>query len=175
MEKSIIDIIFYLAAPAFVLAAVYFLIRQFLNREYKLRLIEVKRMMVKETLPLRLQAYERMILFLERISPNLLLMRFSDTSATVRELQLHLIETIRSEYEHNLTQQIYISPQTWNIIKNAKEEMVRLINTSADKINPMSSHIELGKAIFETMMRNEEFPTQRAIDLVKTEAGLLFG
>lgn len=54
MEKSIIDIIFYLAAPAFVLAAVYFLIRQFLNREYKLRLIEVKRMMVKETLPLRL-------------------------------------------------------------------------------------------------------------------------
>ncbi|HRC32729.1 MAG TPA: hypothetical protein PK736_04735 [Bacteroidia bacterium] len=175
MEKSIIDIIFYLAAPAFVLAAVYFLIRQFLNREYRLRLIEVKRMMVKETLPLRLQAYERMILFLERISPNLLLMRFSDTSATVRELQLHLIETIRSEYEHNLTQQIYISPQTWNIIKNAKEEMVRLINTSADKINPMSSHIELGKAIFETMMRNEEFPTQRAIDLVKTEAGLLFG
>lgn len=175
MEKNIVDVIFYLAAPGFLIAGVIFLIRQFLNREYRLRLIEIKRMMVKETLPLRLQAYERMVLFLERISPGLLLLRFSDTAATVRELQLHLIETIRNEYEHNLTQQIYMSPQTWNIIKNAKEEMVRIINTAADKLNPMSSHVELGKAIFETMMRNEEFPTQRAIDLVKTEAGLLFG
>ncbi|MBK8845833.1 MAG: hypothetical protein IPO27_04370 [Bacteroidetes bacterium] len=175
MEQNIINLIMYLAVPLIMLGAVYVLIQKFLEREYKLKLIELKRMMMKDTLPMRLQAYERMILFLERISPNMLLLRHVDPSTTVREMQLHLIETIRSEYEHNITQQVYISPGAWIIIKNAKEEMVRIINTAADSLNPMMPHIELGKAIFDIMIRNEEFPTQKAIDILKSEVGQLFG
>ena len=74
--------------------------------------------------PLRLQAYERMALFLERIEPNQLVLRIHNPGLSVPEEQNLLLTAIRSEFEHNLSQQIYISNEVWNQIYLAKEDTV---------------------------------------------------
>lgn len=173
-EKDFLNLVYYLAAPLILLGAVYMLIQKFLDREYRLKLMDMKRLMQRETLPLRLQAFERLILFLERISPNNMLQRVVEPDMTVRQFQMELINSIRSEFEHNVTQQIYVSPQSWMMIRGAKEEMIRIINLSADSMNPNAPAMDLSKAIFETMIRNEDFPTQKAIDFIKQETALLF-
>ena len=173
-EKDFLDLVYYLAAPLILLGAVYMLIQKFLDREYRLKLMDMKRLMQRETLPLRLQAFERLILFLERISPNNMLQRVVEPDMTARQFQIELINSIRSEFEHNVTQQIYVSPQSWMMIRGAKEEMIRIINLSADSMNPNAPAMDLSKAIFETMIRNEDFPTQKAIDFIKQETALLF-
>ena len=173
-EKDFLNLVYYLAAPLILLGAVYMLIQKFLDREYRLKLMDMKRLMQRETLPLRLQAFERLILFLERISPNNMLQRVVEPDMTARQFQIELINSIRSEFEHNVTQQIYVSPQSWMMIRGAKEEMIRIINLSADSMNPNAPAMDLSKAIFETMIRNEDFPTQKAIDFIKQETALLF-
>jgi hypothetical protein len=80
-------------------------------------------------LPLRLQAYERMTLFMERINPSQLLVRVHPISTDKTDYQNYLIAQIEQEFEHNLAQQIYISGKCWSIIltaKNATIQMVRL-------------------------------------------------
>ena len=173
-NKDFLNLLFYLAAPLILLGGVYMLIQKFLDREYQLKLMELKRIMQKETLPLRLQAFERIVLFLERIAPNSILQRVIEPSMNVRQLQMELISNIRTEFEHNITQQIYISPQSWIMVRNAKEEMIRLINISADSMNPMAPAMDLSKAIFENIVKSEDIPTQRAIDFIKQEINLLY-
>ena len=103
-----------------------------------------------------------------------MLQRVVEPDMTARQFQIELINSIRSEFEHNVTQQIYVSPQSWMMIRGAKEEMIRIINLSADSMNPNAPAMDLSKAIFETMIRNEDFPTQKAIDFIKQETALLF-
>ena len=82
-------------------------------------------------LPLRLQAYERMALFLERIDPNQLVMRIHAPGLTVSQEQNLLLTAIRSEFEHNLSQQIYISDPVWEKVCDAKADIESIINTVA--------------------------------------------
>jgi hypothetical protein len=130
--------------------------------------------MTREMLPLRMQAFERVVLFLERISPNNLLMRVYKPGMKVSDLHHELLQTIRAEYEHNLTQQVYMSNSSWNAVKKGRDELIRIINTSAEKCDPSGPGAELNKMIFQTMMDNEEFPVQTAIEQVKAEAYSLF-
>ncbi len=98
--------------------------------------------------PLRLQAYERAILFLERISPENLIMRVNKSGFTCQQLQSELMQTIRSEFEHNLSQQIYISHGAWEMLKIARGRTIQLINSLAEKIPKDSPSINLSKAIW---------------------------
>ena len=82
-------------------------------------------------LPLRLQAYERMALFLERIDPNQLVMRIHSAGLTVSQEQNLLLTAIRSEFEHNLSQQIYLSDTVWQRVCEAKTDIESIINTVA--------------------------------------------
>ena len=95
--------------PALIVAGViYLLFKQFLEKEQQRRLIELRLESSKATLPLRLQAYERIVLFLERISPNNILVRLSSAGQTAPDFHRLLQQEIRAEYEHNLSQQLYI-------------------------------------------------------------------
>jgi hypothetical protein len=80
-----------------------------------------------------------------------------------------MIKCIRSEYEHNIAQQIYMSNAAWELVKSAKEEMVKLINTSAHKVSDNSDGIELCKVLLDVTMNVEKLPTQIALDYVKKE------
>jgi len=126
------------------------------------------------TLPLRLQAYERTVLFLERIQPSNLVMRLQKSEMTVQELQLTLVRTIRDEFDYNLSQQVYMSPTAWEMIKNAREESIALINRASTQLSPQDGSAALVKAIFDISLENENLATAAALNYVKDEARLLF-
>jgi hypothetical protein len=102
-----------------------------------------------ETLKLRLQAYERFTLFAERSSLKNLVSRTSSNGMTVVDLQIALLDTLRSEYEYNVSQQIYISPEMWKAIGNLKEQNIFIINQLAATLPSQSNAIELSKRILE--------------------------
>jgi hypothetical protein len=119
--------------------------------------------------PIKLQAYERVVLFLERISLESLLVRINAPEMTASQLHSAMLSTIRSEFEHNLSQQIYMSPQAWEVVKNARSNMIKIINSEAEKMAPDSSALALSKVLLERIMELEKEPTRAAIDFVKTE------
>jgi hypothetical protein len=119
--------------------------------------------------PIRLQAYERIVLFLERISLESLLIRVSSSDMTVSQLHSALLNAIRSEFEHNLSQQIYMSQQAWEVVRNARSNMIKIINSEAEKLPDNASGIVLGKQLLEMIMELEKEPTRVAIDYIKVE------
>ena len=124
--------------------------------------------------PLRLQAYERIILFLERINPESLVMRLSKQGLNSQQLQHELVNTIRAEFEHNLSQQIYISNKAWQMLKKAKNSTLQLINVTAEKTGRDSPSVNLSKAILEKIMEEEKNPVTEAILFIKKEINRLF-
>jgi hypothetical protein len=121
--------------------------------------------------PIKLQAYERIVLFLERISLESLLVRVSSSDMTSSQLHSTLLSTIRSEFEHNLSQQIYMSPQAWEVVRNARSNMIKIINSEVEKMPSNASGMALSKQLLERIMEMEKEPTRAAIDYIKNEVG----
>ncbi|MCX7955337.1 MAG: hypothetical protein N3A01_09160 [Bacteroidales bacterium] len=157
-----------------VWATAYYLLKLFFEREYKNVILETKKDNKKLILPLRLQAYERLILLLERISPNSLVIRAQNINSTAFNLHTELLSIIRTEFEHNLSQQLYISKEAWNLILNAKENVIKLINLSAQEIPPDAPATQLSNRIFTAWIQINPTPTSVAIDFLKDEAQKLF-
>ncbi|NNK69118.1 MAG: hypothetical protein HKO96_01475, partial [Flavobacteriaceae bacterium] len=152
MEISkIFELLFY-TVPALVtgIIAFYFFKEHTKNEDGRRRFLLHKDMQV-HTLPLRLQAYERMVLFLERIAPNNLIPRIQPTSSDKNSYEVLLIATIEQEYDHNLSQQIYVSDECWNVIAAAKAATVQIIRKAglSDKID---SSDKLREVVLTEMM-----------------------
>jgi hypothetical protein len=126
------------------------------------------------TLPLRLQAYERMCLFLERITPNNLLLRLVPSAGNALELQQILLHEIREEYNHNLAQQLYMSIDAWDQITNAMNEIVSVINQAAVEAEPDAPASDLAKKIFAQVIQQEVQPPSHALKFIKKELQALF-
>ena len=123
----------------------------------------------RTVIPIKLQAYERIILFLERISLESLLVRVSTSNMSASQLHSTLLTTIRSEFEHNLSQQIYMSPQAWEVVRNARSNLIKMINSEAEKIPGNGPGIDLSKQLLNRVMELESEPTRAAIEYVKSE------
>lgn len=163
--------------PALIVAgAIYFLFKEFLEKEQQRRLIELRLESSKTTLPLRLQAYERIVLFLERISPNNILVRLNSAGISAPEFHRQLQQEIRAEYEHNLSQQLYLSADAWTMVREAKENVLTMVNRAFHGIqNPAQARgTELAKRILEGLMMDGAEPTAQALAVVKNEAAGLF-
>ncbi len=159
--------------PSLIVAvAAFFIVKYFIENDQKKRVLELKFQSKNITTPVRLQAYERMALFLERIEPNQLLFRVNNPELTAAQMQAVLLSTIRSEYEHNMSQQIYISPEVWESIKRAKENVVNAINIAAGKLPPEAMAIDLDSAIFQ--ITAEESPIAAAMKNLKKEIQTLY-
>lgn len=117
---------------------------------------------------LKFQAYERLILFIERIKPESLILRINNQKLTISEFQLLLIGEIRKEYEYNLTQQLYISNQSWNACTKAKDSMISIINTASYNTAPNSTPIELSNNIFKLYIE-KQYDIQNAITILKKD------
>ncbi len=174
VPQGFLDFLVYLAPSLLVFGTCWFLVKRFLQRESALKVLELRSGQQKELMPLRLQAYERLSIYLERISPNVMLLNQYEPGATVMEFQQKLLEMIRSEFEHNYAQQIYISTPLWTIIRNAKEEVTRQVNAAASTLDPEAPAYQLSKRIFDAIIEKEEFPTQRALNILKSEVAQLF-
>jgi hypothetical protein len=121
--------------------------------------------------PIKLQAYERIVLFLERISLESMLVRVSSPGMSASQLHSSLLTTIRSEFEHNLSQQIYMSPQAWEVVRNARSNMIKIINSEFEKMPENASAMDLSKRLLESIMELDKEPTRAAIDYIKGEVG----
>jgi len=124
--------------------------------------------------PLRLQAYERMCLFLERITPDNLVVRLSGAAENAAEFHHMLLKEIREEYNHNLAQQLYMSHAAWGNIKKAMHDTVALINRAAEKAGKDASPTEMGRQIFQLIMENDEQATEKALKFLKEEIQAVF-
>lgn len=168
--NEILEILKYTVPSIIVGASSFMIMKKFLDKEYSKTVLEIRMNNQKMTTPLKLQAYERMALFLERVSLNALVMRTHRSGMSARMLQSELIKAIRSEFEHNLAQQIYISAQAWEAIKNSKEETIKAINIASIKVPDDASGIDLCNVIFDLIQKVERMPTDVALEIVKAEA-----
>lgn len=171
--QGIIDFLVYLAPSLLVFFTTWFLVRRFLQREATLKMLELKSLQQKEMMPLRLQAYERLSIYLERISPNVMLLNQYEPGMTVLEFQQRMLTMIRDEFEHNYAQQIYITGPLWNLIRNAKEEVARQVITAASSLDAEAPAYLLSKKIVDAMIDKDEHPTQRALTILKAEVAQL--
>ncbi|MCE2958459.1 MAG: hypothetical protein ACK5R0_12030 [Bacteroidota bacterium] len=169
-----LDLIKVIVPASLVLYAVYLMVRSFIQREIELKKLDVRGRSIDTILPSRLQAYERMTLFLERISPQNLLIRLNNPAFSAKDFQKVLLDEIRSEYNHNASQQVYMSEEVWSQIKNAKEDLIILINEAASRLMPDAKSIDLSKKIFEMAMEKKVDLVSLALSELKKEIQQVF-
>ena len=158
-----------LIPASLVLYAAYLFVRSFIQKEIELRKLEVRSRSLETVLPSRLQAYERMTIFLERMAPQNLLIRLNTGVMPSREFHQHLLAEIRNEYNHNVSQQVYMSEEVWNLIRNAKEDLTVTINESANEVAPDANSLELAKKIVEKSLTKSVDPIAHALSELKKE------
>ncbi|MDT0552042.1 hypothetical protein [Urechidicola vernalis] len=172
MEEAILELIPY-SAPALVTGLVaYYFFNDYLKSENRKQKIELIRDKKKEILPIRLQAYERMTLFMERINPSKLLVRVTPTDENKELYTQKLLLSIEQEFEHNLAQQIYISEACWNALIAAKNATRNLVMSSSNKTEVKSAQ-DLRETILKTMV-DSSAPSNTGIAFIKEEVKELY-
>lgn len=137
------------------------------------QLAMVKAEMLKQQLPVRLNAYERAILYLDRIKPEHLILRVPVGGLSAGELHYEMVSNVRSEYEHNMAQQVYISPEAWQSLLNAREEVLTLLNTVRSEVEADSVGSDYARLILERASQLPPPSIQSAMNMVKTEVATL--
>ena len=171
---SLLEVLKYIIPAGVVFGIVQFMLKNFFDNEYQRRQMDLRVETNKLITPLKLQAYERVVILMERMSPNNLIFRVSTQGISATHLKIALIADINNEFNHNASQQIYLSSQSWQMVRIAKEEMINIINTAYSALGPNAVGLDLSKAIFEAMMLMDNIPTNRALDFIRKEFHLLF-
>jgi len=172
--KDFVEILKFILPSLVMLAAVYYVVGGFLRNSERRQKEKTVRGNQKLITPLRLQAYERLVLFLERISPELLVMRVDYPAKTCEQLHSGLLQTIRAEFEHNLSQQLYISAEAWKSVKHAKDYTIALINNAAKDLDGQAPAIVLSRKILEMAMELDQAVSEKAINELKKEIQQIF-
>lgn len=167
---ALIEILKYTVPSLVVLATAYYLLKMFLDKEAEKTQVQMRLDVQKITLPVRLQAYERLILLLERIEPAGLVVRTNAPGMNATQLQSALVQSVRAEFEHNLSQQLYVSTKAWEMVRNAREETIKRINTAAMKLAPEATSADLASLILINDIDAEQPAVKGALDLLKSEA-----
>jgi predicted AlkP superfamily phosphohydrolase/phosphomutase len=163
-----------LIPAALVLYAMYLTINSFLKKEFQKNLLESRMKNNETVLPIRLQAYERISLFLERISPENIVTRLNTQQFTSKEFQTLMIREIREEFNHNLSQQVYMSHELWESIKNTLEQYISLINTTGAEMKEDAKGLDLAKRLFEKMAEKDFNAIEQDQAKLKAEIQQLF-
>jgi uncharacterized protein YjaZ len=163
-----------LISAAAVFLTAFLILRQFLQNERAKTLLELRMQNQKLLTPIRLQAYERIVLFLERIAPTSLILRVHQPGMNALQFQTALIKGVREEFDHNLSQQVYISNAAWELVRNAKEETIKTVHIAASKLNDQASGNDLSTTIIEITMQAGQLPGKKALDYIKEEIRQLF-
>lgn len=174
MLLAFLEILKYILPSVVVLLASYFAMKAFFENEQNKRRVDLRTSNQKLITPIRLGAYERLVVFLERIQPDSMLMRLQQKGMTCKELHSDMLSLIRAEYEHNMSQQVYVSNQSWEVVKSAKENTVKLINMAAKNVNQDALSFELSKAILESVMQANKTPSTVGIEYLKNEVRQFF-
>ena len=160
-------------AGAVFMTAIYFLRRE-VEKDFRKANVEMKMERQKFFLPHRVEAYQRSVLFLERIHPNSLVMRLHNPGLPAMAMQAKLLDSIRQEFEHNIAQQIFINPSTWQMVRQSKDETVKIINLAGSQMSATSLGTDLAGKIFEIVGEVGTLPTEIAVEALKKELQELF-
>ena len=159
--------------PAIVVGIVaYYFFKGHTSNEEGRRRYLIQKEAQNKILPTRLQAYERLTLLMERIDPNKLLIRVKPFSDDVDKYEQLLIKNIEQEFDHNVTQQIYVSQECWNLLQAAKNATIHIIRQAA-----MHEKAHNSDALRDYLLRNfmeEITPSQKALAYIKKEVAELF-
>ena len=166
---EITDILKITIPALLVLLTAYLLLDKLLRNEDNRRKFELTKSNLTTLVPIRLRAYERLILVLERTLPANLIVNTIKPEMSNMELHSLLLGTIRQEFSHNISQQIYVSDNLWIYIRGAQESLLKLINTCAAQCNPSNSGAELAERIIQVFSSSEKTPSEVAIEKLKTE------
>jgi hypothetical protein len=168
------ELLKYVLPSLVVFLTVYYIIHSFFEDQEKKRKMKASLKNRRLITPLRLQAYERVILFLERISPESLIVRISETGMSSKQLHSEMLTSIRAEFDHNLSQQLYLSNEAWEIVKSARSNTVKIINMAADKVDGNTPYMQLSTRILESVVEAGKAPTTVAIEFLKNEVQKIF-
>lgn len=170
--EILLEIVKILLPSLVVFLTAFFSIKFFIENDQKKKLLELRYNAKSVITPIRLQAYERMAMFLERMDPNQLILRLNNPQLTAYQFQVLLVASIRSEFDHNLSQQVYLSANVWNHIKMAKEETIKIINLCAGKLSVDNTATDLATAILEQIAGKS--PIEEAMSVLKMEIEKVF-
>ena len=126
-----------------ILIATYLMLQHFHNKSINENEKEIDIQKTKTFFPLKIQAYERVILFLERIDPNNMIIRTHKNGMNALTLHRELLKIVRDEYTHNMSQQVYIDPKSWKIVLNSKDETIQILNVALNNMSTESSGLDL--------------------------------
>jgi len=170
----LLDIVKYTIAGIGVIWIAFYLVKPYLDKSERIQLLEFKKSVSNQTLPLRLQAYERIILFIERINPENMLIRLNSPGYSAADLHSIIISEVRNEYQHNITQQIYVSSRAWAVTKRIKNDTINIISTAFKSLPENATALDLGRTILTHLSQAEENPYEIGAELIRKELEYLF-
>ena len=169
-----LEILKYTLPSLVVLLAAWLVMYKLLKEERERRNMELRRQDRSVTVPIMLRGYERLTLLLERTTPEHLLLNCDLQNMTATDLQRQLLQTIRLEFDHNVSQQVYVSDEVWAAIVIAKEEMLRFVSQTREQLSADASALEYANVMIEAYNLNGETPNQQALKMLKNEARRLY-
>lgn len=167
--ETFLEIVKYTAPALIVFMTVYFIMKKYLDQQWAMENLKYKQAQSKDILPLKLQAYERLMLLCERISIPNLTYRVGVSDMNKDQLKSALIIAIQQEYEHNLTQQIYVSDSLWDIVTLAKNQTIELISKAADAMQAGDKPGMLIQRAEQLMTQMNMNPLDQARSAIKKE------
>ncbi|MDX2003135.1 MAG: hypothetical protein SFW35_11920 [Chitinophagales bacterium] len=174
--EELLEILKYTLPSIVLVVAVYLILNSFFASERKQAQMKALEASRKDLLALRLQAYERLAVFLERNHPSSLVPRTNDHGLTVREYQHILIDSINTEFEHNLSQQLYVSQEAWASVRFVKDNTIKVINLVATSTEQQLPSTELAKKLLDYYLQSDQgIPAQKALNVINMEVKKLFG
>lgn len=168
-----LEILKYILPALVVFITVYFTMRQYLGAEYNLQFLKTQQANAAHNVPIKLQAYERLILFLERIRLSNLIYRLRSTDMVAKDLTTSMLISIQKEFEHNQAQQLYVSNKLWDIIVLAKENVLSEISQTASQFQPDENAGTLGNALILAEKKKGRSGIDVAINAIKEEANII--
>jgi hypothetical protein len=137
-------------------------------------MLEYRKSISHQTLPLRLQAYERLVLYIERVNPANMLIRMNATAYSAHDLYSIITEEVRTEYQHNITQQIYVSNKAWGVVKHVKDDTLGIVHNAVKALPPGATGLDLSKVILGSLSELEVNPYELGTTLLRADIEQLF-
>ena len=171
---TVLEILKYTIPALVVLIGTSVIVKRFLVTETERKRMAIFQEGMGKTMMLRLQAYERLSIFVERIHPRSLISRLYQPNLSAQEFHYILIQNIQQEFEHNLSQQIYVSNEVWKTVSTVKEQELAMINKVGGSVNPSAPARDLTNKIMEYLQNSETtMPVEIALEVINNEAKMI--
>jgi len=171
MLTNILEILKYTIPALIVLIASYLIVQKFLVSDIRRKQLALLHETQNITIRMRLQAFERLALLMEGVHPRHMVPKNYQTGMTVSQLQHALVTNIRAEFEHNLSQQVYVSREVWESVKKAIEQELNMIHQIASRMNADAPAKDLNRAVSDYLLSQEDLlPTEIALQIIHDEA-----